>query len=115
MRWLIQDWILQLLRLRDRHDRGDAAGDLWWMAIRERILIFLINTHSEPTRRTIDEPGMTPRRLERITRMPVERTFCAVEADDHPPRVAQDLADRLNHVRRLNEQNRAPRRWRWWF
>lgn len=108
MRFLLQDWLLQLLHLRNRLNAAACEPDAWWLAIRERILTFLIRRHAAPS---ANDPTMTPERRAKVEAMPSQRTFCAVDAIEHPPRTRDNLSARLRSVRQVNANKRP--RWRW--
>ena len=106
--WLIlHEWIAQWLGLRDRLKSGDAGPDGWWLGIRERILRFLLARYIE------DGATAPPPLPTKPPPLPLEarRTFCRVQAEEHPPRKCDDLAGRLRSLHSANADKRA--RWRW--
>ena len=106
MRWLIQEWIAQLLGLRVRLRRGPEP-DSWWLQIRERIVGFLVSRYAdrpETEREGAQDAPAGPPDEERPS-------FCLVTPGDHPPRKCADMTRRLRSVSRINQAKRP--RWRW--
>lgn len=130
MQWLIHEWIARLMLLRSRlHSaRGRSTRtepDAWFLAIRERILSFLVARYREQPMETESRGqresggatgeaigfGDADEYVAGIAAPPI--TMCAVEPEDAPPRQRTDLGPLLRSIRVHNEANRP--RWRWWL
>jgi len=104
MRWLIQEWIAQLLGLMRRPDRT-TGPDSWWLGIRGRILRFLVTRYADEPAPEGHEAAAPP------AEMRERETYCIVEPEHHPARARSDLATKLRSVGRIN-RSKGPR-WRW--
>ena len=101
------EWRARLLHWQARAADPDS-GQVWLASIRVRILQFLISRYADQP-----VPKVSPAVKASARRSWPAISFCLVaEPDGPPPRSAEEMAQRLESIRRCNRRRR--RGWFWW-